>query len=232
LHAASEPVPPKPPAPPPTPEPTPEPKPMEPKRLPQGIHAIVVALYTRHKELARGTDDQRRVLQKMICETVRAHYGPTYGWKSNHGIDIANSTDALAELPAGVVFKRNERQEIHVWDLFDGTSREPFPPHMSEVVHQFFVPVEPIDHLSGTTPEKPKPNEPSPPDDHDVPPTSPDVIADILRRLAALEGPRKVAIRTHDGKHVLCAEGAGGGDINATRTGVGPWETFTIEPVK
>ena len=61
---------------------------------------------------------------------------------------------------------------------------------------------------------------------------SPDVIASILARLDALEGPRAVTIQTNDGKHYLCAEGAGGGEVNATRTAVGGWEVFTIARVK
>lgn len=38
----------------------------------------------------------------------------------------------------------------------------------------------------------------------------------------------RVALRTSDG-HYLCAEGGGGGEVNATRTGVGGWETYTVE---
>jgi hypothetical protein len=61
---------------------------------------------------------------------------------------------------------------------------------------------------------------------------SPDVIASILARLDALEGPRAVTIQTNDGTHYLCAEGAGGGEVNATRTAVGGWEVFTIARAK
>lgn len=159
------PIDPPPPPPPPQPHPTPEPT-MEPKRLPAAIHTIVVALYTRHRALAHGPDEQRRELQQMICETVRFQHPPaptadppigTYGWKSNHGIDIANSTDALAELPPGVTVRLNERQEIHMWDLFDGTSRKPNPPSLSEVGRQFFVPVAAINHLADAPVEPPSP---------------------------------------------------------------------------
>jgi hypothetical protein len=37
----------------------------------------------------------------------------------------------------------------------------------------------------------------------------------------------RIALKTFDG-HYLCAEGGGGGTINATRDAVGGWETFTI----
>lgn len=38
----------------------------------------------------------------------------------------------------------------------------------------------------------------------------------------------KVAFRTGNGKY-LCAEGGGGGEVNATRDAAGGWETFTLE---
>jgi hypothetical protein len=78
-----------------------------------------------------------------------------------------------------------------------------------------------------------------PPSPGPIPPTTtpstpPGDLSDILRRLAALEqrpvsidGVR-IALKTQDG-HVVCAEGGGGREVNATRTGVGPWETFAIE---
>jgi hypothetical protein len=35
--------------------------------------------------------------------------------------------------------------------------------------------------------------------------------------------------RTADGIHLITAEGGGGADVNANRTNVGPWETFTTK---
>lgn len=79
-------------------------------------------------------------------------------------------------------------------------------------------------------PPGPPPNDPLPPVPN--PPMPPPVdLSAILRRLDALERPRKVALRTHDGAHFVVAEGGGGGDVNATRTAAGPWETFTLEPL-
>jgi hypothetical protein len=40
--------------------------------------------------------------------------------------------------------------------------------------------------------------------------------------------PTRIALRTDNG-HYLCAEGGGGGEVNATRESAGGWETFTIE---
>jgi hypothetical protein len=41
--------------------------------------------------------------------------------------------------------------------------------------------------------------------------------------------PTRIALKTDTG-HYLCAEAGGGGDVNATRTAAGAWETFTVEP--
>jgi hypothetical protein len=41
--------------------------------------------------------------------------------------------------------------------------------------------------------------------------------------------PQRIALRTENG-HYVCAEGGGGGEVNATRTAAGGWETFDVEP--
>lgn len=46
---------------------------------------------------------------------------------------------------------------------------------------------------------------------------------------AAIRFGSKVALRTDNG-HVVCSEGGGGGEVNATRTVAGSWERFTLEP--
>jgi hypothetical protein len=147
---------------PPAPTPDPEPVAMESKRLPDDVHAIVVALHAANLTLAKGTDDQRRELQQKICETVCARKGPRWVWKSNHGIGIANAKDAIAEIPEGDVFTPNQRQRLYIWDLFNGGTREPNrQPVMSEAhdYEQFAVPVQPIDHLAtAPSPGTPAPN--------------------------------------------------------------------------
>ncbi len=143
---------------------------MQPKPLLADIHAIVVELHARNLKLAHGSDNDRRVLQKMICQTVCARKGSRFGWKSNHLIagDDDNAKDALAELPEGDTVKPNQRQPLYIWDLFNGTTRAPNPlPLMSGPEHesaQYFVPVEPLDHLAGVVPA-PDPVNPPPPVD-------------------------------------------------------------------
>ena len=158
---------------------------MESKRLPDDVHAIVVALHARNPNLANGSDDDRRALQKKINETVRARKGPRWGWKSNHGVNIANAKDAIAELPDGATLTLNQRQPLYMWDLFNGGTREPNrQPVMSEAEHveQFFVPVQPIDHLAAATIPLPPPQR-----DPDAPPLPPVPPVDYSARLEAIE---------------------------------------------
>jgi hypothetical protein len=65
-------------------------------------------------------------------------------------------------------------------------------------------------------------------------------VADLQRALqearAALETVAQaglhygsaIGLRTTSG-HLVCAEGGGGGEVNATRTGLAAWETFHLE---
>lgn len=93
----------------------------------------------------------------------------------------------------------------------------------------------------------PAPGTPTPPPTASSPGSQIDAeLAALLKRLVALENKvaevaarpvpsapaglsGRIALKTNDG-HYLCAEAGGGGDVNATREGAGPWETFTVEP--
>jgi hypothetical protein len=46
--------------------------------------------------------------------------------------------------------------------------------------------------------------------------------------LAQITDGTKVHLRSYDDLHFLCAEGGGGGAVNATRTSAQQWETFTV----
>ena len=62
----------------------------------------------------------------------------------------------------------------------------------------------------------------------------------LVQRVAALEAKVQaleaasiqyglsIALRTANG-HVICAEGGGGNEVNATRETIGKWETFLVE---
>lgn len=197
-------------------------------RLPDDVHAIVVALHAQHPDLAHGSDDDRRTLQRRVCETVRARKGERWGWKSNHPNGAAPAKDAIAQLPDGERYTPNVRQRLHIWDLVNGGTRQPFAQPVMSIADgsevQYFIPVAPIDHLAGAAPSPSPEPPPAPPVD-----LSPLLayIQELEERIERLES-RKIAIKTHDG-HYLCAEQGGGGPVNATRIEVGGWETFTIE---
>lgn len=55
-----------------------------------------------------------------------------------------------------------------------------------------------------------------------------DELKDLIANLRPTVDGARVALRTENG-HYLCAEGGGGGSVNATRDAVGGWETFTLE---
>jgi len=131
-------------------------------RLPERVQAITEALYERNLNLAHSTnDDDRRILARMIAEQTRFELGEEWGWKSNHGVTVSPAKDAIAKRIGPL--RLNERQPLLMWDLFNGTTRKPnqFPLSETEHIEQFFIPVEPVNHL-GVTPQLP-PKEDLPP---------------------------------------------------------------------
>ena len=101
-------------------------------------------------------------------------------------MNIANAKDAIAQLPDGDSVKPGQRQPLYMWDLFNGGTREPNKlPIMSETEHveQFFVPVDPIDHL-GTAPAPPVERPPVQPPTQ--PPAPPVDLGPLTAELKAL----------------------------------------------
>lgn len=112
-------------------------------RLPARAVAIVQALYGQRQDLARGTDDQRRQLTRMICEQLRWELGPAWGHKSADPTRPP-SKDAIAyRSPAGLLWG---------WDWQSGSSREPMVVEGQEaesILGQHFLDVSPgQNHLS------------------------------------------------------------------------------------
>ena len=84
--------------------------------LPARVHQIVVALYTRHTNLAQGTDDQRRQLTRYIIEqTVCEFPGDDYLGKSASPTRPF-SKDSIA---------RRVGAHMWGWDWQNGTTRQP-----------------------------------------------------------------------------------------------------------
>ncbi len=135
-------------------KPTDPTKPTEkpPMQLPARGQAIVQALYSAHLDWANSPDDdERRKLARAIAEQLRFELGEEWGWKSAHG-----NTDRDAPSKDAVAHRRGPyvggHQLLDIFDLFNGTTRQPNNPAMSgpeNEADQFFVPVDPIDHLGG-----------------------------------------------------------------------------------
>jgi hypothetical protein len=195
-------------------------------RLPDGVQQIVTALYTRHLDLATGTDDQRRALTQMIVEqTVYTYPHEGWGWKSaDPGRPL--SKDSIAKQQDGRLMN---------FDLFNGSTRKPNDhPESEDITGQTFRPWPGVDHL-GTTAPDPEPDPDPGPVPEPLPSPNTELLQALLVRLAALE---RDAVRyglrvylTTDNGSLVSAEGGGGGDINASRppgTNVGGWESFRV----
>lgn len=184
-------------APPPPPPPPPSKEDaLVPFALPDDVYQILVALWERNKPLANGSDDDRRVLQKKIAETVCARKGDRWGWKSNHSDWSSPSKDGLAMLPPGATFTPHDRQSLYIWDCFNGSSRIPNPQPIMNISdgteNQYFIPVEPVDHLSDVPPPPPPP----PPAD-----------TELTARVAAMEvALRALTTKTEEGLNAMNEE--------------------------
>lgn len=165
-----------------TPPPPKEEPPVSEMYLPEPVYRIVVQLSERNRALAEGTDDDRRALTKLIAEQVRYSIGPQWGWKSNHANGHAPSKDAIAFIGDEAVLE-NQRQGMFVFDLFNGSTRQPHPlPLKGEWVEQYFIPVRPVNHLGFAPPEAPPKPPPPPPDK----PVDPDAIRDLREQIGLL----------------------------------------------
>lgn len=110
---------------------------------------IVQTLAEQHPDWANGDDNERRKLAKVIAEQLCFEFGPEWGWKSNHGNTEkdAPSKDAIAKRRGPYT---PGRQLLFIFDLFNGGTRKPNRPCVSgpeDEANQFFIPVEPKNHL-------------------------------------------------------------------------------------
>jgi hypothetical protein len=116
-------------------------------KLPDSVQRIVNDLYERHKDLARGPDEERRKLARMIAE--QTHHddpqpaGARWGHKASSPTNPP-SKDAIAKEHLG---------RLLAWDLFNGASREPNDhPDSIDITGQHFIAVAPVDHLRQVRP--------------------------------------------------------------------------------
>jgi hypothetical protein len=147
--------------------------------LPQRVREIIDELYMRHTELARGDENQRRLVTQFLAEQCCYELGPRWGMK-RPSLGRPPGKDSIAyNDPAGMVS----------WDWQDGQSRMPHNvPHFwsageltrtNQGQPQIFIPVEPRNHLG--LPSVPPTSVPEP-----TPPLPIDVAA-LLERIDRLE---------------------------------------------
>lgn len=120
------------------PKPDPDPQPIEDGKLPDRVKQIVDQLYEKHKHLAHSSNDEdRRKLTKMIAEQTRFELGAQWGWKSAHASLQSPSKDAIAYVETGGI--HGAKQDMMIWDLFNGATREPHEDPHGEKTSQYFI---------------------------------------------------------------------------------------------
>lgn len=88
--------------------------------LPDFAYKNVVDLYNLHRDLAEGSDDQRRKLTQLIVEqtTFDDPIG-SWGHKAEKGGAVSKDT-----------MGKNQSGSLIAWDLFNGSTRAPNPSPM------------------------------------------------------------------------------------------------------
>jgi hypothetical protein len=117
---------------------------------PARVQEILNSLYAQNTTLAKGTDDDRRAFTMLVAQQVCYELGPQWGTKK------ASETRPLSKDTLAF----NGPDQLHGWDLINGTTREPntFPEEINpnEMREQVFVPVPPVNHLKSGTQAQPE----------------------------------------------------------------------------
>lgn len=140
--------------PPPPPPPPPPIDPERPVKIPQKVKDNIVALYERHKNLAQGSDDDRRALMKLITEQNAHDLGPMHGWKS------ADPGRPPSKDGIGYSTTSDDSSDVYVADVFNGTTREPSVPDEYDRTdpRQHFIRMDPVNHLGTVVDPDPDPD--------------------------------------------------------------------------
>lgn len=198
--------------------------------LPDFAYKNVVDLYNVHRNLALGSDDERRLLTKMIVEQTTFD-DPSGGWGHKAEKGGPPSKDTMGNFHGGLI----------AWDLFNGSTRAPNPSPLGSfnlnAATQEVRPLAPVDHLMHSTGGGG--------DDGDTGIDELDDRVEALERevkalseqvsfltATMLMDGSKVALQTDNGKYIT-AEGGGGKKADqqplaTDRTNANAWETYTI----
>jgi hypothetical protein len=125
--------------------------------LPRRAREIIDELYVLHAGLAKGDEEQRRLLTRKIAEQCRYELGERWGMKRPDPGRPPGKDSLAYNDPVGMVS----------WDWQNGTTRLPHEiPHFwsAEALTrtnggkpQIFIPVDPVDHLNVHVPRPPAP---------------------------------------------------------------------------
>ena len=138
-------------------------------RMPERGVQIVYALYSKHQDLAKGTDDQRRAITRKMIEQFICEF-PDDGY-------TGKSADPGRPFSKDSIARRSEGR-LYSWDWQNGSTREP---HVkagqlaSDITGQHVIPLGCVDHLGSTNPV-PEPG----------PDPLPDEPGEVLDKLSAL----------------------------------------------
>lgn len=140
---------------------------------------IIEAIYGLNIDLARGNDDERRIVTNKIAEQFAFEFGPTWGTKSS----------TPTHPPSKDVVAKMENGRLYGWDWQNGTTRAPqvhVGQEAEDMTGQHFILVVPTNHLADV------PEDPDEPDD----PTEPEkdlilILADLKKQVQELKDNQK-----------------------------------------
>jgi len=139
---------------------------------------IIQNLYEANRALAAGSENQQRLLTRLIAEQMAFELGPAWGCKAATPTRPQGPSE-LAYLEPPLWIWRWSDGDGHVTGTMGAPLPTPLLMPLEQSAGQTFLAVDPIDHLqvSATRPPSRPPDSPLPPVD----------VGPILDRLAALE---------------------------------------------
>ncbi len=130
--------------------------------FPERAYTVLVLLYERHPDLARGDDQARRDLTEMIIQQINCEF-PNQGW-------VWKSADPTRP-PSKDAIAKHDGGRLWAWDWQDGTTRQPviYPgkPADYDITGQNPIPRTCVDHLGNGEIPEPPPLPPADPSAHE-----------------------------------------------------------------
>jgi hypothetical protein len=195
--------------------------------MPSAAWRIVQQMFERFASSYPASDAGARQWTHATIEQL-AFSVPDGGWCAKRAsLDRPESKDCVARQIDG---------RFEGWDVLIGADGGPvrladYPPTYHDLraeENQVPIIVTARNHLL-SNPLPPSPEPPSPLPSTDLADLMTKAEAELAAlRASVLRDGDHVSLRTANA-HVVCAEGGGGGTVNATRIDVGAWEIFLVE---